>query len=207
MKYLKVPEETIRRLPMYLRALQSLDNNGTKSISSLKLSEYLLMNSWQIRKDLSYFGPLGKQGVGYNVKKLITQISKTLKLDGSRKVALIGLGNLGHAILAYRGFNAFGFEIAAIFDSDPKKIGTKSQGLVVRDVSGIDQLKQENINLAVIAVPASAAQEIADSLVKADVKGILNFSPCRLNVPKKVKLIAIDIATDLASLPYYIPVA
>ncbi|MBN2457181.1 MAG: redox-sensing transcriptional repressor Rex [Sedimentisphaerales bacterium] len=207
MKFHKIPNETIQRLPMYLRVLQLLYKQGTNNISSLKLGEFLDVNSWQARKDFSYFGSFGTPGVGYDVKKLVRQISKILKLNVAQKVALIGLGNLGSAIQAYGGFNIYGFEVVAIFDIDPKKIGTKKNNIIVENVSRIKLLKNRKIDLSIVAVPSSAAQDVVDALVKAGVKGILNFAPCHLKTPKKVKIINIDIATDLACLPYYIPTA
>ena len=143
--------------------------------------------------------------MGYNVEKLTKEIKKILKLDTVRKVALVGVGNLGSAVLAYPGFGICSFDIAAAFDNNLKKIGTKIGNVVIEDVSKISSLKKRKINLAIIAVPRDAAQQTADALVKADVKGILNFSPCYITVPKKVKVITIDIAMDLARLPYYMP--
>jgi len=205
MKYHKVPNETIQRLPTYMRGLQLLCKQGTNNISSVKLGEFLDVNSWQVRKDFSYFGSFGTPGVGYDVKKLVKQISKILKLNVVQKVALVGLGNLGSAILAYGGFDIYGFEIVAIFDADPQKIGTKKNNITVENVSRIKLLKSRKIDLSIVAVPSSTAQDVVDLLVKAGVKGILNFAPCYIKVPKKVKIINIDIAADLACLPYYIP--
>jgi redox-sensing transcriptional repressor len=203
MRYRKVPNETIRRLPLYLRGLLLSSDQGQENISSQNLADFLGINPWQIRKDLSYFGDLGIPGVGYNIKKLIKQINKILKLDVGHKVALVGAGNLGSAVLAYPGFKIYGFDIAAAFDSNPRKIGRKVNRIVIEDVSNIGALKRRNIDLGIIAVPRSAAQATADALVKAGIKGILNFSPCHIIVPKKVKVITIDIAMDLARLPYY----
>jgi len=169
------------------------------------MANLLGVNSWQIRKDFSYFGGFGTRGVGYEVGKLIKQINKILKLDGVRKVALVGVGNLGLAILAYPGFRMYNFEIVAAFDTNPKKIGRKVSNITIEDASDIRTLKRRKIDLAIIAVPRDSAQETADALVEADTKGILNLAPCRITVPKKVKVITIDIAMDLARLPYYMP--
>lgn len=204
MDFRKIPNETIRRLPIYLRGLKLLCKQGINNISSLKLGEFVDVNSWQVRKDFSYFGSFGTPGVGYDVTKLVRQINKILKLDVVQKMALVGLGNLGSAIQAYGGFSIYEFEIAAIFDIDPEKVGTKTNNIVVENVSRIKLLKKRKIDLSIVAVPSSSAQGVVDALVKAGVKGILNFAPCYLKAPKKVKIINIDIASDLACLPYYI---
>lgn len=206
MRYHKIPDETVRRLPLYLRGLLFLTEQGKEKISSQDLADFLGVNHWQIRKDFSYFGEFGTPGVGYKIEKLAKEIGKILKLHVVRKAALVGVGNLGSAVLAYPGFKIYGFNIAAAFDVNPKKIGKKVGNVVIEDVSNLRTLKKRRINLAIIAVPHDAAQQTADALVKAGVKGILNFSPCYITVPKKVKVITIDIAMDLARLPYYMPV-
>ena len=205
MKHKRIPDETVRRLPVYLRGLMFLQESGHESISSSKLGEFVGVHSWQIRKDFSYFGEFGVRGVGYEIKKLIGEIKEILKLNVVQKAALVGAGNLGSAILSYPGFEVYGFEVALAFDNSPKKIGKKIKNIEIMDVSRLDMLKKENIKLGIIAVPRSAAQEIADALVKAGVTGILNFSPCYITVPKKVKVITIDIAGYLARMPYYTP--
>ena len=205
MRYHKIPDEAVRRLPIYLQGLLFSSEQGQQSISSRNLANLLGVNPWQIRKDFSYFGDFGTPGVGYNVEKLAKQIKKILKLDVGHKAALIGVGNLGSAILAYPGFKIYGFDIAAAFDIDSKKVGRKVKNITIEDASNLRTLKKRKINLAIIAVHRGAAQETADALVKAGVKGILNFSPCYITVPKKVKVITIDIAMDLARLPYYMP--
>ena len=205
MRYRKIPDETVRRLPMYLRRLLISSKQADKTISSRQLADSLGINPAQIRKDFSYFGGFGTPGVGYNVEKLIKQIKKILKLNVSHKAALIGAGNLGRAILAYSGFKFYGFDITAVYDNDPKKVGKKVENITIKDISDLTSLKTQKINLGIIAVPGEASQKIADTFVNAGIRGILNFSPCRINVPKKVKVIAIDIAMDFARLPYYIP--
>ena len=207
MRYHKIADETVRRLPIYLRGLLFLSEQGQQSISSRDLADFLGVNPWQIRKDFSYFGGFGTPGVGYDIKKLIKQINRILKLNVVHKAALVGVGNLGSVVLAYPGFRIYGFDIVVAFDADPKKIGRKVKNITIEDVSNLQTLKGRKINLAIIAVPRDAAQQTADALVKAGVKGILNFSPCYITVPKKVKVITIDIAMDLARLPYYMPVS
>lgn len=205
MRYRKIPDETVRRLPIYLRGLQFSLEQGQKTISSQNLGELVKVNPWQIRKDFSYFGGFGTRGRGYETTKLVKQIRKILKLDVVHKAALVGVGNLGSAVLSYQGFKTYGFDISVAFDSSPKKIGKKVNNITIEAASRLPILKKRKIDLGIIAVPGNAAQETADALVKAGVKGILNFSPCFITVPKRIKVITIDIAVDLARLPYYMP--
>jgi len=205
MRYRKVPDETIRRLPIYLRALTFSKALSKERISSRDLAEFVGVNSWQIRKDFSYFGDFGTPGVGYNIEKLSVQIKRILKLDVAKRAALVGVGNLGLAVLAYPGFKMYSFNIAAAFDINPKKIGRKISNIAIENISKISTLKKRGISIAIITVPRDAAQSTAEALLKAGVKGILNFSPCYITVPRKVKVITIDIAMDLARLPYYMP--
>jgi len=185
--------------------LQLLFDMGRENVSSGCLAEVVNINAGQIRKDFSYFGDFGKRGVGYDIENLTKQIKKILKLDAAQKTALVGVGNLGAALLAYAGFDTYGLDIAAAFDRNPDKIGKKIAGVNVEDVEEIVTLTERDIHLAIIAVPGPAAQDVAESLVKAGIRGILNFSPSHIMVPKKVKVITIDIATELARLPYYMP--
>ena len=205
MRYSRIPEETIRRMPIYLRGLLLTSEQGQKNISSQNLADFVGVKPCQIRKDFSYFGDFGTRGVGYNVEKLAKEIKRILKLDVIQKAVLVGVGNLGSAILAYPGFGIYGFDIAAAFDVNPKKVGRKIKNITIENVSKLWTLKKRKIKLAIMAVPSQAAQETANALVKAGVKGILNFSPCYIAVPKKVKVVTIDIAIDLARLPYYMP--
>lgn len=205
MRYRKIPDETIRRLPIYLRGLLLSLEQGQQDISSRDLADFIGVNSAQIRKDFSYFGDFGTRGVGYNIEKLVKKVKKILQLDVLQKVALVGVGNLGSAVLAYPGFKMYGFDIAAAFDIDAQKIGGKINNIKIESVSKFSTLKKRGINLAIIAVPREAAQRTAEGLVEAGVKGILNFSPCYIMVPKRVKVITIDIAMDLSRLPYYMP--
>jgi redox-sensing transcriptional repressor len=182
-----------------------LSQQGLLSVSSGKLADFVNVNDWQIRKDFSYFGDFGKRGVGYNIDTLAKQIKKILNLDAVHKAVLVGAGNLGSALLAYPGFKMYGFEITAAFDNNPARIGKKINDVTIEDISKLDTMTKRKVNLAIIAVPEKAAQDVVDALVKIGIKGILNFVPRRINVPKKIKVITIDIATDLARLPYYIP--
>ena len=205
MKYRRIPDETVRRLPVYLRGLLFTSKQGERNISSQNLADLVGVNAFQIRKDFSYFGDFGTRGVGYDVEKLAAKIKKILKLDIAQKAALVGVGNLGSALLAYHGFATYGFDIAVAFDADPRKVGRKIKNVVIENISYLRTLKRRKITLGIIAVPHQAAQVTADKLVKAGIRGILNFSPCSITVPKKVKVITIDIAMDLARLPYYMP--
>jgi redox-sensing transcriptional repressor len=205
MRYHKIPDETIRRLPVYLRGAIYLSRQGVENTSSERLAGILGVKPWQMRKDFSYFGDFGTPGVGYHLESLIKHISKILRLDAGHRAALVGAGNLGSALLAFPGFGMYGFEIAAAFDVDRRKIGRKRNGILIEDVARLHTLRRRKIYLGIIAVPAGAAQDVAEGLVKAGVKGILNFSSRYIAVPKKVKIITIDIALDLARLPYYMP--
>ena len=205
MRYRKIPDETVRRLPIYLRGLLLLCDENQQNVSSSKLAEVTHFKSPLIRKDFSYFGEFGTPGVGYNIKRLVKEIRKILKLDVSHKVALVGAGNLGSAILKYNGFKRYGFEIAAVFDNSAKKIGKKIGNLKIEDISKIRTIKKKKINIAILAVPGYVADAVTDELVKAGVNGILNFTPCHLEVPKKIKVKSVDIAMDLLCLPYYQP--
>jgi len=205
MRYRRIPDETVRRLPIYLRGLLLLSDQSQQNISSRHLADFLSVKASQIRKDFSYFGAFGTPGIGYDIRKLVKQIKKILNLGALHKAALVGVGNLGSAILAYPGFRMYGFDIAAAFDNDSKKIGRKIGNIRIEDIANLWTLRRRKIGLAIIAVPQKAAQQTADALVTAGVKGILNFSPLRITVPKKVKVITIDIAMELARLPYYLP--
>jgi redox-sensing transcriptional repressor len=205
MRYSRIPDETIRRLPIYLRGLMLASEQGQQNVSSKDLADFVGVYPWQIRKDFSYFGDFGTRGVGYNVVRLNREIKRILKLNSCPKAALVGVGNLGMALLAFPGFRVYGLDIAAAFDINPKKIGKTVNKITIESVQKLWTIKKRRIKLAVVAVPRRAAQETADILVKAGIRGILNFSPSYLIVPKKVKVITIDIAMDMARLPYYMP--
>lgn len=203
MRYRRIPNETIRRLPVYLRGAMHLSQEGMESVSSKDLAGMLGVNPWQIRKDFSYFGDFGTPGVGYKLSHLIRRINKILHLDIGHKAALVGVGNLGSALLAFPGFRTYGFEITAAFDIDKRKIGRRKASVLIEDVARLADLDARGIYLGIIAVPEGASQDMADRLVGAGVRAILNFSPRYITVPKRVKVITIDIAMDLARLPYY----
>lgn len=205
MRYHKIPDETVRRLPIYLRGLMLSATQGREHISSKSLADFVGVNSWQIRKDFSYFGDFGTPGVGYNIESLAKQIKKILRLDVVRKAALVGVGDLGSALLAYPGFRTYGLDIVVAFDVDPKKIGQTVNGVEIENITRIATLQERGISLGIVAVPHAAGQFTVDKLVEAGVRGILNFAPCKIDAPRRVKVITLDIAMELARLPYYMP--
>lgn len=205
MRYHKIPDETVRRLPIYLRGLMLSADQGLEHLSSKSLADYVGVPSWQIRKDFSYFGDFGTPGVGYRIERLAKEIKKILRLHVIRRTALVGVGDLGSALLAYPGFRTYGLDIVAAFDVDRRKVGKTFGEIEVEDLAGIERLKKREISMAIVAVPQEAAQEIVDKLVEAGVRGILNFAPCKVTAPKRVKVITLDIAMELARLPYYMP--
>ncbi|MEN6424237.1 MAG: redox-sensing transcriptional repressor Rex [Phycisphaerales bacterium] len=205
MRYHKIPDETVRRLPVYLRGALHLSGQGIESTSSQELAALIGVEPCQIRKDFSYFGDFGIRGVGYNLNSLIKHVNQILRLNTGQKAVLVGVGNLGSALLAFPGFRMYGFEITAAFDVDRRKIGRRKSGVLIEDVATLDQLGMRGIRLGIVAVPEHASQDIIDTLAQAGVKGILNFSPRYVTVPRGVKVITIDIAMDLARLPYYVP--
>jgi redox-sensing transcriptional repressor len=199
-----LPEATVARLPEYLRALHDLAAAGNDVVSSEELATAAGVNSAKLRKDLSYLRSNGTRGVGYDVTQLIDKIEHVLGLNQHRAVALVGVGNLGHALAGYAGFGTRGFHIAALFDADPSRIGEAINGLVVRH---IDELKEvvdeEGISIALIATPVHAAQQVADALVECGVTSILNFAPCVLSVPENVDVRKVDLAVELQILSFH----
>lgn len=200
-----IPDIVIGRLPIYLRALTRLEHEGREVTSSHELGQRLGISSAQIRKDLSHFGGFGKQGTGYQISYLIDQLKQVLKIDREWDVALVGAGDLGHAVANYRGFSDRGFRIVTVFDSDPRKIGQAVGKLTVHPFSELEQIiKERNIKVAMIAVPAQNAQDVADQLIKAGVRAILNYAPISLNVPTGVHVQYIDPVVHLQRMTYYL---
>lgn len=203
MKTLKIPEATIIRLSVYSRYLTEVDRKGIVTISSGDVAEGVGVSPAQVRKDLAYFGEFGTRGVGYNVKDLHHHILKILGLSQDWSVTLVGLGNLGLALSSYKGFRERGFVITSIFDSDPEKIGTQVKGVEVMPIDKLEEVVAANkTQIGIIAVPAPAAQDIADKLVASGVKAILNFAPGVLNVPPEVELRNVDLAVNLEVLTF-----
>src|SRR6266545_6155708 len=199
------PDVVIGRLPLYARSLRYLLREGVTSLSSQELGDRINVTAAQIRKDLSYFGEFGKQGIGYDVEKLLGQIEHILGLNQEWPVALIGIGHLGEAIARYEGFRSQGIRIAALFDSNPAKIGTDINGLMIMNDAQIERvLREQGVRLAIIAVPANRAQEVADMLVAAGVRAILNYAPMVIQVPENVWVRHIDPVAVLHSMTYYL---
>ncbi|MFJ5717392.1 redox-sensing transcriptional repressor Rex [Neobacillus sp. NPDC093127] len=202
---MKIPQATAKRLPLYYRFLKNLHSSGKQRVSSAELSEAVKVDSATIRRDFSYFGALGKKGYGYNVNYLLTFFRKTLDQDELTKVALIGVGNLGTAFLNYNFLKNNNTKIEFAFDVDPNKMGTMIREVPVYHLDELETvLANENISVAILTVPAPVAQQITDRLVKADVRGILNFTPARLNVPPSIRVHHIDLAVELQSLIYFL---
>ena len=207
MKTLKIPEVTIIRLSVYSRYLTELDRKGIVTTSSGGIANGVGVSPSQVRKDLAYFGEFGTRGVGYNVKDLRQHIMKILGLSADWSVALVGAGNLGLALCMYSGFKERGFVINSIFDLDPQKIGTKIGHLEVLPTEKLVETARENqTQIGIVAVPVSAAQDVADQLVEAKVKAILNFASVILNVPPEVELRNVDLAVNLEVLTFNIGV-
>ncbi|GAA1411085.1 hypothetical protein GCM10009662_50900 [Catellatospora coxensis] len=199
-----LPEATVARLPEYLRALHHLAETGHDTVSSEGLATAAGVNSAKLRKDLSHLGSYGTRGVGYDIEPLVGQIEYILGLNKRRAVALVGVGNLGHALAGYAGFASRGFRIAALFDADLTRVGELINGLAVRHISDIPEVvKSEAISIAVLATPAGAAQAVADQLVAAGVTSILNFAPVVLNLPEQVDVRKVDLAVELQILSFH----
>ncbi len=201
----QVPEVVVLRLPLYVRALTQMSQDGTNVISSQQLGARLQMTPAQIRKDLSYFGRFGKQGRGYNVQFLLSELGQILGLNRKWPACLVGVGRLGRAIINYPGFAPEGFHIVAAFDSDHEQVGDMIGGLKVMPMAHLrDTLEREEIAIAIVAVPAQEAQSVIDDLVENDVRGILNYAPVAPKVPMDIVLRNIDPVLSLQSMTYYL---
>jgi redox-sensing transcriptional repressor len=202
----QVPDIVVGRLPIYLRALTFLKADSREITSSQELGDRLGISSAQIRKDLSHFGEFGKQGTGYDIKHLESNLKEILHVDRMWDVVVVGAGDLGHALAGYRGFAGRGFRITAVFDKDPVKIGqTLPSGLVIEDVASLSKrVNETQWHIAIIAVPAEEAQPIANTLIESGVKAVLNYAPISLIVPSGVRVEQIDPAVHLQHLTYYL---
>lgn len=199
-----VPEATVARLPLYLRALTSLAERGVPTVSSEQLAASSGVNPAQLRKDLSYLGSYGTRGVGYQVDFLRHQISREVGLTHDWPVVIVGIGNLGHALATYTGFSSRGFRIAALLDADPDKAGEQIAGLTVEHADELERVVDEHdIAIGVIATPGQAAQGVCDRLVAAGVTSVLNFAPVVLSVPDGVDLRKVDLSIELQILAYH----
>lgn len=201
----KIPDIVVGRLPKYLQALLYMQENGQQTTSSQDLGEKVGISAAQIRKDLSLFGEFGKQGTGYAILFLIDQLQKILHADRVWDVALVGAGDLGHAIVRYAGFSNRGFRIRLVFDNDQSKVGTQVGGHTVQSVEQMEtQIRAAKVIVAMLTVPAAAAQDAADALVRAGVRAILNYAPITLVVPDGVHVEAIDPIQQLQHMTYYL---
>jgi redox-sensing transcriptional repressor len=200
----QIPEASVARLPVYLRALVEMAERGTHTVSSDALADAAGVNSAKIRKDLSYLGSYGTRGVGYDVEYLIHQISRELGLTQDWAVCIVGLGNLGQALAKYGGFAERGFRIAALLDADEDKVGQVISGLRIEPFGDAERLiKEHEISIGILAVPGHVAQDVADRLVAAGVSSILNFAPAVLTVPEGVSLRKVDLSIELQILSFY----
>lgn len=201
----KFPDETIRRMPLYLRCLNRLIILGKDTLTSKELSEFLGVKPTKIRKDFSYFGDFGTRGVGYDLNNLVREIRNILNLDQEWKIAVAGISNVGCTILDHLEFNQPGFQITHAFDQDPELIGDTVRGVTVHDVTEIEnQLSGEGIQLGLLAVPAIEARGVADSFVDAGVKGIINLAPIFIDLPEDVEVVQMDLSSELGRLVYHL---
>jgi redox-sensing transcriptional repressor len=200
----KIPQATAKRLPLYYRFLQNLHASGKQRVSSQELSEAVKVDSATIRRDFSYFGALGKKGYGYNVNYLLSFFRKTLDQDELTKVALIGVGNLGTAFLNYNFTKNNNTQIVIAFDINKRKVGMKIGGVPIYHLDQLESELPDDVPVAILTVPATAAQGITDRLVEKGIKGILNFTPARLNVPDKIRIHHIDLSVELQALAYFL---
>lgn len=201
----RVPDIVIARLPLYLRALSAMQNGGKEFTSSQEIAEWLGMSPAQIRKDLSHFGEFGKQGMGYSVSGLQTKLRQILNVEREWPIIIIGAGHIGSAVANYSGFAHRGFRVCAIFDNDPDKIGTAVGVHRVCDVRNLPAyVREHNVRLAMIAVPAEAAQAVADLAIEAGITAILNYAPINLIVPDHVRVENIDPVLHLQHMTYYL---
>ena len=199
-----IPEATVARLPIYLRALTLLAEEGTPTVSSEELAALAGVNSAKLRKDLSHLGSYGVRGVGYEVAYLVYQISRELGLTQDWPVAVVGIGNLGHALANYGGFASRGFSVVALFDQDENVVGEQVAGLTVQHLDELESVvKSAGVAIGVVATPALAAQEVCDRLVAAGVRSVLNFAPCVLSVPAGVDVRKVDLSTELQILAFH----
>lgn len=199
-----IPEATVARLPIYLRVLVEMAERGVPTVSSVELAAASGVNAAKVRKDLSHLGSYGTRGVGYDVAHLIHQVRRELGLTQDWPTIIVGVGNLGQALARYRGFAERGFRTVALIDTDPAKIGTEIDGLRIRPLEDLPRIVREHrAAIGIIATPAAAAQEVADAMVRAGIRSILNFAPTTLRVPPEVSLRKVDLAIELQILTHH----
>ena len=200
-----IPNPAVRRLSLYLRQLEAFKRKDRRTISSKQLGESLGLTDAQVRKDLAYFGQFGHPGIGYKVDDLIAEVRRILGTDKTWNVLLVGAGNLGRALMAYRGFASKGFQLAAVFDNDPSKVGRKQGTFTVQALADLEPtIRAHNIKLAMIAVPADVAQDVAEQLIEAGIRGLLNFAPVSLTVPAHIAINSVDLAVQLEQLSFQV---
>jgi redox-sensing transcriptional repressor len=200
-----VPNPAVKRLSLYLRQLETFKRKDRRTVSSKQLGESLNLTDAQVRKDFAYFGQFGHPGIGYRVDELISEVKKILGTDKVWNVLLVGAGNLGRALMAYKGFNAKGFRLASVFDASPQLAGRKMGPFTIQPMTELaDTIQKNQIRLAMIAVPGDSAQAVVDQLVAAGVKGILNFAPTSVNVPPHIALNAVDLSVQLEQLSFQV---
>lgn len=200
-----IPNPAVRRLSLYLRQLEVFDRTGRRTISSKQLGESLRLTDAQVRKDLAYFGQFGHPGIGYRVGDLIGELRKILGTDKTWSVVLVGAGNIGRAMSGYRGFDRKGFKLVAVFDNDQSKVGRKLGPFTILPLAEMaETVRQQSVRLAILAVPADNAQEVADQLIDAGVRGLLNFAPVSLAVPRNIALQTVDMAVQLEQLAFQV---
>ncbi len=201
---MKIPQATAKRLPLYYRVLENLQSSGKQRVSSTELSEVVKIDSATIRRDFSYFGALGKKGYGYNVNYLLSFFRKTLDQDELTKVILIGVGNLGTAFLNYNFLKNNNAKIVMGFDIDENKIGKEVGGVKIYHLRDLKEKLDPDVTIAILTVPATEAQKIVDLLIGTGIKGILNFTPARLDVPSNIRIHHIDLSVELQTLVYFL---
>ncbi len=201
----KVPQVTVKRLSRYLRVLEHFSEQGYETISSEELANELHVKPSQLRKDLAYFGEFGTRGMGYSVSKLAEVLRKILGLHRQWAIAIIGVGNLGTALLRYKGLNEKGFRVAALFDDDPEKVGSARSGIHIYHVDNLaNVVKEKNIQIVILTVPAPAARAAAEAVIKAGIKSILNFAPVSIKTGPEITCLQVDIASELKILSHYL---
>jgi redox-sensing transcriptional repressor len=204
MKKQDIPDIIVSRLPIYLRALRHMQGQGRQTTSSQELGDQVGVSAAQIRKDLSQFGEFGKQGTGYNIPFLVSKLREILQVERVWDVALVGMGDMGHALARYQGFRDRGFRVVMVFDSDPGKIGEKVGDFVIQDAKGmVNAIQETGIRIAMVCVPAAAAQEVTTQLLEAGIHAILNYAPISLNVPAGVRVQYLDPSIGLQRMTYY----
>ena len=200
-----IPDIVVGRLPRYLQALEHMHLEGIKTTSSQELGERIGISAAQIRKDLSQFGEFGKQGTGYSIRYLVEQLHDILHITRDWDLTLVGIGDLGNALARYQGFAEHGFHIVLAFDNDPAKVGKSISGIKIQDINGMeDQIRKNQVRIAMLTVPAGSAQAIAEKLVAAGIRAILNYAPISLNLPDGIHVENIDPIVKLQHITYYL---